>query len=378
MTVTVNEPDIYGPDSPNSFFRDVHASTLRNNASSEAEERLARYGQHLAGGSTKASAKARAVWREAFRGELRAGERPETRAMTSGPSSAGSLITPEYLTDEYQPWNEFAPSFALATTRVDLPAYGMQVNVPAITATDPAPQQATENTLTEADTTATYRTQANLEPFVGYTDVSQQLFDRAGPTGIDQVIYQQMRQSMWNQIDLGCTAAVIAAVPGGNQLTRATPTTPVTTGLWSDINHAANQIEGAVAGVKMQASHAFLSSTRFRFAAATVDNQGRPIWQPDGGTADFSRGFTGYTIASTGVYTDGTLPSSTNDTYLVANPAATVLAMGDPYLYAYPETKANQLTVVLRLHCYAAPVVRLPGAAATITGAAYPATVTWP
>lgn len=379
--IQVTEPDIYSPDSPHSFFRDVFANAT-NTRSAGARERLSKYGAQLASeGDSREQRNARAVWRDAFRHETGTG-RPEQRAMTSGSASAGALVTPLYLTDQYAPWNEYVPSFALACTSIPLDDYGMQINIPAVTGGVTAPVQSAENTAQEADATAQYRS-ANLLTFFGTGDISQQEYDRTGPTGFDLVVYNQLRASMDQQIDVACISAVVAAVPVGNQLTRAAlPSSGVTGATWTDINKAASLLE-TPNGTSLPATHAFMSHTRYRYTAAQLDNQNRPVWQPDGMLPpDWSHGITGYKIASTALVQNGSIPTvgtAPNDQIVVANPASTILAKGTPYLSALVDTsgKSTQLTVALRLYNYAAPIVRYPKAAATITGAAYPTSVTW-
>lgn len=371
--VTVLEPAIYSPDSPNSYFADLMALVNPTDSKFEsASERMERYGKGLQHDANKPEGRRAArVLREVRRtgAEVRAG------GMTSAAASGGAFVTPEYLTTNYAPWREYVPSVAEACTKTDLPEFGMTVNVPAITAADPTSIQNAELAAAETDVTGAYRTAA-LDTWFGTTTISQQLYDRSGPTAFDQVIFAQLRGSLDQKVDLAVINAITAAVPGANQLTRATFTDM--SSIWSDVNHAAALLESTT-GVVLPATHAFFPPIRLRWFASQVDTQKRPIWQPDGTLPPQPEiGFSGYRIASTGVYSDGSIPASgANDVMIVANPAATLLPMGEPVAQVMPETFAGTLGVTVRLYCYGVPVVRYPAAAATITGNAYPTAVTW-
>ena len=372
---SVKEPDIYAPESPHSYFRDLVAFAQPLNADhGEARARLEQYAHGLSHDeNTTAGRQARKVWREASRARDMSRTDAQYRAMSSGGASGGALVTPIYLTEMYAPFHEYVPAVADACTQVPLPAYGMQVNIPALTAGDPDGIQGSENALTEADMTGTLRT-ATLDTFAGYTTISQQLYDQSGPTAFDLVVFAQLRASMDQKVSLAAINAMTAAAT--TNLTRAAFTDM--SSIWSDVNHAASTLESPT-GLALPATHFFSTPTRFRWFASQVDTQKRPIWQPDGSTPpDPMKGFMGYTIAATGVYADASIPASgSNDVMLVANPASTILPLGEPVAQILPETAAGSLGVVVRLYRYGVPVVRYPAGCATITGAAYPTAVTW-
>ena len=178
----------------------------------------------------------------------------------------------------------------------------------------------------------------------------------------------QLPQTLEAQIDLAVINAMIAGAT--TNLSRATFTDM--SSLWRDLNYAAASLE-TTSGTLLAATHCFMPPKNFRWLAPQVDSQKRPIWTPDGdSSADPDSGFTGCRIAGTGVYTDGSIPTKgTSSQFIVANPASTLLFRGEPYHVAFPEPLAANLSVVIRLHCYVAPVVRYPSAAATISGGAY-------
>jgi HK97 family phage major capsid protein len=307
---------------------------------------------------------------------LRSASEAEYRAMTSGASSGGSLVPPSYLTEQYAPFRSYVPAVADSCTSMQLPPYGLTIDVPANLGGVSVTAQSAENTdVGESDFTGVYRS-VPLSTMSGYTTISQQLLDRSGPTKFDEVVYAQARDALDAQIDLLVINAMLGVAT--TNLTRSSFTDM--SSLWSDANHAASTIE-TTAGTLLPATHLFLPPRNFRWFASQVDSSKRPIWTPDGDSSpDPQTGFTGYRIGGTGVFTDGSLPTvgtSNLPTFLVANPASTLLFQGEPIVGAFIEPNAASLEVIVRLYAYAAPVVRYPSAAASISGSAYPGSPSW-
>lgn len=374
----VSEPPIYSPHSPNSYFADVMAATLADHPNHrDAVDRLSQYRAGLSRDLDRAGMRARRAWRE--RSRLESGFQSQSdanyRAMSSSGSSGGAMVTPDYLTDQYALWRSYVPAVADACNNtVALPSYGLTVSVPGVTSGAPVTKMASENTDPgSSNFSAAYITQP-VNTYYGYTEISQALYDRSGPTKFDEVVHAQLQASLDADVDQAVIAAMIAGAT--TNLTRATFTDM--SSLWSDVNKAAASLD-TTAGTLLPATHAFLPPTSFRWFASQVDSEKRPIWTPDGSSEpDPNSGFTGYRIASTAVYTDGSIPASGSDAqFIVANPGSTLLLRGEPYLSVVPQTDASTLSVLVRLYQYAAVIVRYPSAAATISGAAYPTAVTW-
>jgi HK97 family phage major capsid protein len=180
--VRVSEPSPYGEGSPHSYFRDLVAavSPVPVAGKADAEERLRRHGRDVQTRAAGGTAAARRAVRDLVRRDTPA--EAEYRAMTTGTGSGLAFVTPAYLLDQWAKWRSYVPAVADACRNVELPEYGMEINVPAVlSGPDAVAIQATENSsVGETNLTAGYRTAA-VETFAGSTTVSQQLFDRAGP-----------------------------------------------------------------------------------------------------------------------------------------------------------------------------------------------------
>lgn len=370
--LTVNEPDVYGPRSDNSYFRDlVNAVTGDPSTQSEAAERLTRYGRGLQWEVGAAGKHARRSWRNAARkdDDLRSASEAEYRAMST--STAGAFTTPVYLGDSYAIWRSYVPSILdAANTSLDLPDFGMTVSIPADLAATAIDVQSYENSGVDQDTFGTQYLTANVVTYAGSVPASQQLLDRSGPTTkIDEVIYSQLRAKLDAQIDKAVATAMIAQAT--NPMTQSGYVDA--RNLWSPVNNAASSLE-TTDGTLLPATHCFMPPKNFRWFASQVDTSARPIWTPDGSSApDPQTGFTGYRIASTAVYTDGSIPATSgNATMLVSNPASTVVLVGEPVPRVIQGQYASTLTTLVQLYCYVAIIVRYPSATVPISGAWLP------
>lgn len=378
------EPPPYSSGSSHSWFADLAAATgpATTEGRTDALWRLERHGRDLASQALDRRSYAYRALRDVARKDssLRTQSEDEFRAMTSASGSGGAFVPPAYLNEQYAVWRSFIPAVAEACTPVDLPAYGMEVLVPAVTSAPTVTAQSSENTdpTSGAGTSfsSAYRTVA-VATFSAYVEASQQLIDRSGPgISFDQVVYAQLREQLDAQVD----SAVIAAMMSG-ATTNITNNDGPSSGnaipvLWFAVNQAAASLE-ATPGTALPATHAFIPSALLRYLQAQLDGSVRPIWTPSGDAApDPTTGFSGYRIGSTGVFTDDNLPvQSGNATVLVANPGSTLLLRGEPIVQVLPQVNgfSSELTALVRMYQYVATVVRYPAGAATITGSTFPA-----
>jgi HK97 family phage major capsid protein len=370
-----SEPSPYSATSSNSYLADLVLAAMPSHyeGRSAALTRLERHGREVSLDAGDRRSNAYSALRTATRDDesQRHQSEQQFRAMTTGSGSAGAFASPAYLADDYALFRSYVPAVADACTQGDLPDYGMSVSVPADLGGLATSVQGTQNAdIGESDFTAEYIVCPVLT-YASYTEVSQALLDRSGPVAFDQVAYAQMRQSLDQQID----EAVITAMVSGSSTNLTRTVFSDMSSLWSDVNHAASTIEAAP-GVVLPATHAFLPTASFRWLASQVDASKRPIWTADTGSQpNAATGDTGYSIASTKIFTDGSLPlTSGNATLLVASPASTLVLRGEPVMQVIDQgSGAGTLTALVRMYCYATVVIRYPSAAATASGAAYPA-----
>ena len=159
-------------------------------------------------------------------------------------------------------------------------------------------------------------------------------------------------------------------------------------GLYQDIAAGREKLTDT-AGTRLRPTHFFSTSDFYSYVTRQVDGSQRPIVEPrfapgfplaaGDESTKWSR-FTG-TIMPGGVlwFEADAIPNlgTTAETQLIvsAPDEAMVLAEGEPILAAYPQADATTLQIVLNLRAYVAAIPRYPSGTATITSAAYTASL---
>ena len=386
-----SEPRTYGPANPeNSFFIDVARAALPGMpGAAEAQLRLDRHGKEVAREAMVRSDEGKRALRTAtttaFRSEHpRSATEEALRAMTTGSGSGGSLVTPEYLPQDWAMYRTFPASVTGQATTVPDPGFGMQMNIPAIEASATVAAQSSQNSAVSDSVPTGGYISANLATYAGEVEISQQLLDRSGPgPSFDVLLHEQLGQGLRTAID---TAVITAMLAGATSVTGAATFTAA--GLFGDIAAAKSAIATA-AGTKLPATGIFVTPAWTEYLLSSVDPAGRPLLLPtstqaalpirlgpDGGPP---AGFTGDRLLGTALFADENVPPASSDAqFLVAHMPEVFVQTSEPALRTIVETDANILSVVVQLYCYVGVIVRHATAAAVVTGgAAYPATPTF-
>jgi hypothetical protein len=254
----------------------------------------------------------------------------------------------------------------------------LELYVPAFGSASTVAEQVAENSgVTDTSPTASYLSTA-LVTFAGEVDVSQQLFDRAGPIGADVVIHAALMQNLNTEVNLN---AITQAIAGGGTVTGAGSFTAAN--FLGDISKAKMQME-TTAGTRLPATHVFLQPDFYEWSIAQVDPNGRPLLLPANSTAVLPIqaaadgappvGFTGERLNGTAVFTDGSIPnaSTSTQTQIVVANAADVLTMtSEPVVRAFVETEAADLTVIIQAYALTGCLVRHATSVQVVTGGAY-------
>ena len=373
VAIVRSEPRVYSPGSDHSWFQDLMLSGLRNvPGGQEGAERLQRYAAELdkeiAAGSLEGR-RAERIVREAGRSD---GGR-ETRAITS--TSSAGFTTPEYLIEDWAAYRSPNKSFTDQTTKLPLPPYGLQVNVPSFTGPATNVQQAGENQgITQATPTGS-NIPVSLVTIAGEVSISQQLFDRGGLSGpgFDKILLAQILA----QQDAAMDTYVI-----GQALANAGTVTDSSFSManfYADLA-LARELLADTAGVRLLATHLFTTSDLFGYLTRQLDSSLRPILVPDSGAlvaADATgdpkwNSWTGIHLGQLRLMTDANVPAiGANTQILVARPSEIFTFDGENYGFSFQETAAQTLTVTTGLRTYVGAVVRFPKCVASISGTAY-------
>ena len=369
----LSEPRIYGPANPeNSYWRDLALQAVpAEPGHSEAVTRLRRHADEI----EKTAGTSSDEGRRALRG-IRNVNRAETRAgMTTGTSSGGTFVTPEYFTNLWATFRAANRSFVNQTTAFPLPEYGLAVHIPSFSSAPTVAQQLGENqAVADAEPTGTDIT-TPLVTEVGQVSLSQQLHDRGGMDGLsfDMIVQQQLMSQLNAAID---TYVINQALANAGSVTDATFSMA---NFYADLAKGREQMTDT-AGVRLMPTHLFTTSDMFSYITRQVDSQNRPIVTPDSNALVQAAGDPRWE-AWTGIHlpgalqwhTDDNIPVSGSNTQLiVARPSEIFTFDGEHIAYSFVETNAQELSVVVGLRAYVAAIVRFPKAIASISGAAYP------
>lgn len=399
-----SEPRTYALDSPHSFFFDVMRASTDPGRSifRDSHERLDQYGRELVtemDARTPEGRRASNVLREASRvggpvehETIYQDRIRELRALTTGggvtaSASGGSgaaLVSPYFLLDSWAPYRGVHRTFADQCHALPMPAWGMQVYLPAFTSDMSAAQQ-TEGTNVSSTDPSTGLPGGQVVTIAGKAVPTQQFYDRAmtGGGAADEVLAAQLNEDLDTRIDI---YALTNAIAGGGSA--AGSATWSITNFYTDMAKAREGLTDT-AGVSLRPTHLFTSDDQYSYATRQTDSQDRPflvpqfapgfplVADPDEANrkAKWSR-FTG-TVLPGGVlwFTDDNIPASGSNTQLiVAAPDAALILLesSEPYVAVSDGPGTGNLRVTFVVYKYVTIISRHVAGTQTFSGAGYP------
>jgi hypothetical protein len=415
----VAEPPVYGSDSPFSWYADLAASTAARLApdmpallgapSSDVdmgreavEERLRKHSVDVQLAVSRGDAygkRCKAILNEQHRTadpvEHRQRTERELRAFGTGggatASAAGggaaAFVSPYFLLDSWAPYRAPIRTFADQCANFPMPPYGMEVYIPVFTSADKASLQAEGATVAET-VPATGLEGTEVKTATGQLLLTQQWRDRMNASGgpFDELVSQELNWRVDQEIGKYVIERALAGatiVSGASAYTEAN--------LWKDLAAAREQLSDT-AGTRLRATSMFTTTDVYGFITRQVDKTTeRPIWPPWYATAfplaadtdnfagpnwpKYAR-YMGTVMPGDLVWlTDDAIPAYGTTAFsqiIVSAPAVSmVLCEGEGVTSVFPETKAQELDVVLNYRKYAAAITRHAAGTATINGAAY-------
>ena len=399
--VTVKaEARTYGEGSEHSYYVDLaraaHAGSALHQA---ATERLAQHAVEVAGEMRDPNSiegkRAEKSIRQQHRGmderslkaeidRARTLTADEMRAITTGGSSGGSFVTPQYFVSSYAPYRQFGRAFADAANKNALPEYGMTIYVPQVNQAASVYQGTTEGVaVAEQDPTAGYES-VGLQTLSGQVIISQQVLDRAGPSfQYDKMVYDQLTKAYNLSLDTYCiNTAITTASVSAASVTASGPnaSTSIAYAVGAGIAGAKANI-AATAGTVLRATHIFAQVKPWEWLVAATDSNGRPLFVQEqngpwaalasGEGTPVIEGATGYKWGGLPVLEDNNIPNvGSNYQFVVADMAEVWLWEGDPVNRTIPQTYAQNLQVLLQTYNYAALLPRYPTAVQSVNGTA--------
>lgn len=322
--------------------------------------------------------------------ELRTGITTGGGATASASGGGGAaVVSPVIFLDEYAPYKQYGRAFANACAKQELPPYGMEIYIPAVTGPASDTQVAEAASVPETDPTLAYRS-ATVVIIAGQVTVTQTLLDRAGPNfSFDKLIFNQLNRSYAQNFDQYVITQALAGATtqswAGNSGVFDLAATSGSGGFVGQVLKAAGAME-ELEGTVTTPSALFLKPSRWRFIESWGDSSGRPVVVPnDGGqfnawgygpgdhTID---GFTGYNLGGLPVHKDPNIPfqgTTTLDQAIVADLSQVYVFEGPQNPRVLPQTLAGTLQVILQTFSYASALPLYPAAVTDITGTGFSA-----
>ncbi len=345
-----NEPETYRQGGQSSYFRDLVSVSLNRGNMSEAVERLQRNDR-------------------------------EVRALTTTDGAVGEFVPPLWMVNEYVKLARAGRVTADQLASQPLPTGTDSINLPRLATGTAVAEQATQNAAVQNTDASSNSVTANVATLAGQQVVSVQLVEQS-PINMDAILLADLAADYATKVDVfvlnnnAANKRGILNVTGINAVTY-TDASPTVAELYPKVADAIQQVH---TNRFMPPTKIFMHPRRWAWFLAATDTSGRPLVTPYaamnaagafGGVA--SEGLVGE-LQGLPVYVDPNIPinlgAGTNeDRIIVAKADDAILFEGNPRAEAFRETKADQLSVLLRFYNYVAlHSERYPKAISVIAG----------
>jgi HK97 family phage major capsid protein len=294
----------------------------------------------------------------------------EHRALSTTAGAGGEFAPPEWLISQFVPLARAARPTADRVQNQTLPTGISSVNIPKLLTGTATAQQSTQNTAVQNTDATTGSVTAAIVTIAGQQVISQQLLDQS-PINIDDILLQDLALDYAAKVDLFVLNNNATNAKGILQQAGTTSQTYTRTLAPGDTAALYAQVAQAIGAVQtsryLPPDTIIMHPRRWAAFVAASDTSGRPIMPPttaysaQPGTVDRSYNAQGPVgnIAGLDVITDPQIPTNlgggTNqDVVVVMRAADSILYEGNLRSEAFRETKADQLSVLLRVYNYAA------------------------
>lgn len=375
MLQSINEPRTYTKWSAvtqkRSYVLDLmRVSTPGMDSNGESMERLRRHAQDVATGP----------------------EYVEQRDLSRVDGSGGYAIPPSWLMDQYVELARPGRAFANVCTTQPLPAGTDSINIPKLlTGTATGIQSADNTTITQVDLTDTF-INAPVRTIAGQQALAIQLIDQS-PIAFDEVVFRDLVADYATQVDRQVlngsgSSGQVLGVHGTSGISTVPVSAVTIEGVYSAI---ANAIQMIHTSRFLPPEVIVMAPRRWGWFLSLLDSQQRPLFLP-AANGPFNAAGVLEAVASQQivgqmhglpVVTDPNIgttfgtqtPTGTEDVIYVMRASDIVLWESGVRARVLPETKAQNLTMLLQIYGYLAfSAARYPASIVEITGLTAP---TW-
>lgn len=366
----VTDPEVYARGGQRSYFRDMMAVGMNQPGVRDAQEQLERSRRQTA---------------DQLRQRSRTGDQMAARALTTVDGAGGDFVPPVWMVDEFIGLARAARVTADLVNHQPLPPGTDSINLPRLATGTAVAEQATQNTAVQNTDATTNAVTAAVTTIAGQQVVAVQLLEQS-PINMDDVLLADLAADYATKVDIFTLSNNVAGKIGilnvASVNTGAVTATTIT-GAGSLYGQIANGVQLVQTTRFLPPDGIVMHPRRWAALLAAADSTGRPLIVPDAGQGALnalavSAGVVSQqrvgTIQGLPVYTDPNLPTNlgagTNqDPVIVARFADLWLYEGTQRSEAFRETKADQLSVLLRFYNYVAfQGGRFPKSIALLTG----------
>jgi HK97 family phage major capsid protein len=350
---TVTDPEVYARGAQTSYFRDLYRAQHAN--SRESIERLARNDRAMA-------------------------DNAEFRALTTTDGAGGEFVPPLWMVQQFIELARAGRVVADQVTGATLPGGTDSISLPRLATGTAVAEQATQNTAVQNTDATTNSVTANVATIAGQQVVAQQLLDQS-PINMDEVLLADLAADYAVKADVfvisnnAANKVGLLSVSGLNAITY-TDASPTVGELYAKVADGIQQIH---TGRLMPGDKIFMHPRRWAWFTSALDTAGRPLVTPDsqnsiaqaGGVV--SQGRVGV-LQGLPVYVDPNIPTNlgtgTNeDRIIIVRSGDVIFYESTPRSETFRETKADQLSVLLRFYAYCAlHASRYPKSISVVSG----------
>lgn len=335
------EPTTYRRGGQASYFRDLVSVNLNRGDQQAALDRLVRNARET---------------------------QVETRAQSTTDGAGGEFVPPLWLVDEFVKLARAGRVVADQVRQLPLPPGTDSINLPKVATGTATAEQAVQNTAVQNTDATTTSVTAAVTTIAGQQVVSVQQIEQS-PINVDEVYLADLAADYAVKLDTfvinnnAANKRGLLNVTGVNAVTY-TDATPTVGELYPKVADAIQQVH---TGRFMPAQKIFMHPRRWAWFTAATDSSGRPLVVPAANIPQnvlaamgdvVAEGFVGM-LQGVPVYVDPNIPinlgAGTNEDRIIAARTDDILLFeGSPRAEAFRETKADQLSVLLRFYNYAA------------------------
>jgi HK97 family phage major capsid protein len=349
-----SEPEVYRKSGSTSYFRDLYRAQHMNNR--DSVERLARNDRAMA-------------------------DNTEYRALTTTDGAGGDFVPPLWMVQDFVELARAGRVVADQVRQQQLPTGTDSISLPRLATGTAVAEQTTQNTAVQNTDATTGSITAAVTTIAGQQVISQQLLDQS-PVNMDEVLLADLAADYAIKLDTfvisnnATNKLGLLSVSGINAVTY-TDASPTVGELWAKIADAIQQIS---TGRLMPPDKGFMHPRRWGWFTAALDTAGRPLIGTNGpqnsiGTngPNVAQGYLG-NFQGIDWYGDPNLPinlggGTNEDRIVIVRSTDVILYEGTPRSETFRETKADQLSVLLRFYNYAAlHASRYPKSISVISG----------